>query len=98
MKEGVLNEKLTLFKLLSYMKSVYHIPEKIKALTDKRKRRSIPLFNIVMPTLIFLMLQYRSFYTVFSAPESMGRRLRHHLLPEVRRADRSTNPYSIPML
>ncbi len=40
-------------------------------------RRSIPLFNIVMPTLIFLMLQYRSFHTVFSSPESMGGRLRN---------------------
>ena len=56
-KEGVLNEKLALKKLLTYMKSVYKIPEKIKGLSDKRKRRSIPLFNIVMPALLFLMLQ-----------------------------------------
>lgn len=87
MKEGALNEKLTLFKLLSYMKSVYHIPEKIKTLTDKRKRRSIPLFNIVMPTLVFLMLQYKSFYTVFSAPESMGRRLRHCIRGRIPKVD-----------
>ena len=58
------------------MKSVYKIPEKIKGLSDKRKRRTIPLFNIVMPALLFLMLQYESFHTVFSAPESMGKRLK----------------------
>ena len=87
MKEGVLNEKLTLFKLLSYMKSVYHIPQKIRTLTDKRKRRSIPLFNIVMPTLIFLMLQYRSFHTVFSSPESMNRRLRNCIRGKMPKVD-----------
>ena len=54
-KEGVLNEKLALKKLLTYMKSVYKIPQKIKGLSDERKRKSIPLFNIVMPVLIFLM-------------------------------------------
>ena len=59
-KEGVLNEKLALKKLLTYMKSVYKIPQKIKCLTDERKRKSIPLFNIVMPVLLFLMLQYES--------------------------------------
>ena len=48
-KEGVLNEELALKKLLTYMKSVYKIPQKIKGLTDKRQRKSIPLFNIVMP-------------------------------------------------
>lgn len=53
------------------MKSVYKIPQKIKGLSDERKRKSIPLFNIVMPVLIFLMLQYESFHTIFSAPESM---------------------------
>ncbi len=76
-EEGVLNEKLALFKLLSYMRSVYQIPPKIETLTDKRKRRTIPLLNIVMPTLLFLMSQYRSFHTIFSAPESMGKRLRN---------------------
>ena len=68
------------------MKSVYKIPEKIKGLSDKRKRRSIPLFNIVMPVLIFLMLQYESFHTVFSAPESMGKRLKnciHGKIPKI---------------
>lgn len=91
MKEGVLNEKLAFFKLLSYMKSVYHIPQKIKTLTDKRKRRSIPLFNIVMPTLIFLMLQYRSFHTVFSAPESMGKRLRNCIRGRIPKVDAVSN-------
>lgn len=85
-KEGVLNEKLALKKLLTYMKSVYKIPEKIKGLSDKRKRRSIPLFNIIMPSLLFLMLQYESFHTVFSAPESMGKRLKnciHGKIPKI---------------
>ena len=76
-KEGVLNEKLALKKLLTYMKSVYKIPQKIKGLSDERKRKSIPLFNIVMPVLIFLMLQYESFHTIFSAPESMEKRLKN---------------------
>lgn len=68
------------------MKSVYKIPEKIKGLSDKRKRKAIPLFNIVMPVLIFLMLQYESFHTVFSAQESMGRRLKnciHGKIPKI---------------
>ena len=64
-KEGVLNEKLALKKLLTYMTSVYKIPQKIKCLSDKRKRKSIPLFNIVMPVLLFLMLQYESFHLFF---------------------------------
>ena len=61
------------------MKSVYKIPQKIKCLTDERKRKSIPLFNIVMPVLLFLMLQYESFHTIFSAPESMPKRLKNCL-------------------
>ena len=84
-KEGVLNEKLALKKLLTYMKSVYKIPEKIKGLSDKR--RSIPLFNIVMPALLFLMLQYESFHTVFSAPESMGKRLKNCIHGKMPRID-----------
>ena len=60
------------------MKSVYKIPQKIKCLTDERKRKSIPLFNIVMPVLLFLMLQYESFHTIFSSPESMSK-----ILPEL---------------
>lgn len=71
-KEGVLNEKLALKKLLTYMKSVYKIPQKIKGLSDERKRKSIPLFNIVMPVLIFLMLQYESFHTIFFSAGKHG--------------------------
>lgn len=43
-KEGVLNEKLALKKLLTYITSVYKIPQKIKCLSDKRKRKSIPRY------------------------------------------------------
>ncbi len=86
-KEGVLNEKLALKKLLTYITSVYKIPQKIKCLSDKRKRRSIPLFNIVMPVLLFLMLQYESFHTVFSAPESMSKRLRNCINGKIPKID-----------
>ena len=69
---------LTLLKkLLTYAKSVYAIPQKIKGISDKRKRRSIPLFNIVMPVFVALLLQYESFHMVFSSPESMKKRLRN---------------------
>ena len=44
-KEDVLNEKSALKKLLTYMTSVYKIPQKIKCLPDKRERKSILLFN-----------------------------------------------------
>ena len=37
------------------------------------------MFNIVMPVLLFLMLQYESFHTIFSAPESMSKRLKNCL-------------------
>ena len=86
-KEGVLNEKLALKKLLTYITSVYKIPQKIKCLSDKRKRKSIPLFNIVMPVLLFLMLQYESFHTVFSAPESMSKRLRNCINGKIPKID-----------
>ena len=86
-KEGVLNEKLALKKLLTYMTSVYKIPQKIKCLPDKRERKSIPLFNIVMPVLLFLMLQYESFHTVFSAPESMSKRLRNCIKGKIPKVD-----------
>ena len=86
-KEGVLNEKLALKKLLTYMKSVYKIPQKIKGLSDERKRKSIPLFNIVMPVLIFLMLQYEGFHTIFSAPESMEKRLKNCIRGKIPRVD-----------
>ena len=47
-KEGVLNEKLALKKLLTYITSVYKIPQKIKCLSDKRKRKSIPPLQICL--------------------------------------------------
>ena len=86
-KESALNEKLTLKKLLTYMTNVYEILQKIKCLSDKRKRRSIPLFNIVMPVLLFLMLQHESFHTVFSAPESMAKRLRNCIRGKIPKVD-----------
>ncbi len=42
-KEGVLNEKLALKKLLTYMKSVYKISQKIKGLSDERKKKTHPV-------------------------------------------------------
>ena len=86
-KEGVLNEKLALKKLLTYITSVKEIPQKIKCLSDQRERKSIPLFNIVMPVLLFLMLQYESFHTVFSAPESMSKRLRNCIIGKIPKVD-----------
>ena len=52
-------------------------------MSDQRERKSIPLFNIVMPVLLFLMLQYESFHTVFSAPESMSKRLRNCIIGKI---------------
>lgn len=69
------------------MKSVYKIPQKIKCLTDVRKRKSIPLFNIVMPVLLFLMLQYESFHTIFSSPESMSKRLKNCIRGKIPKVD-----------
>lgn len=69
------------------MKSVYAIPQKIKCLTDKRKRKSIPLFNIFMPVLLLLTLQYESFHTVFSSPESMKKRLKHCIRGKIPKVD-----------
>ena len=69
------------------MKSVYKIPQKIKCLTDERKRKSIPLFNIVMPVLLFLMLQYESFHTIFSDPESMSKRLKNCISGRIPKVD-----------
>lgn len=69
------------------MISVYAIPQKIKRIFDQRKRRSIPLFNIVMPVLLFLTLQYGSFHTVFSAPESMRKRLKHCIRGRIPKID-----------
>ena len=73
--------------LVTYMKSVYKIPQKIKCLTDERKRKSIPLFNIVMPVLLFLMLQYESFHTIFSTPESMSKRLKNCISGRIPKVD-----------
>ena len=61
--------------------------KKIKCLSNKRKRKSIPLFNIVMPVLFFLMLQYENFHTVFFAPESMSKRLRNCINGKIPKID-----------
>jgi len=88
MKGGVPNEKkLALKKLLTYAKSVYQISEKIKGLSDGRKRKSIPGFNVIMSVFVALLLQYESFHTVFSAPESMGRRLKHLVKGRIPKVD-----------
>lgn len=87
MKGGVPNAELAIKKLLTHMKSVYQIPQKIKELTDNRKRGRIPQINIVIPVLLFLMLQYESFHTVFTAPESMGKRLRHVIKGRIPKVD-----------
>lgn len=47
-KEGVPNEKIALKKLLTYMKSVYKTPQKIKCLTDKRQRKSIQMILVLV--------------------------------------------------
>lgn len=69
------------------MTSVYKILQKIKCLSDKRKRRYIPLFNTVMPVLLFLMLQYESFHTFFSAPESMSKRMKNCISGKIPKVD-----------
>ena len=74
-------------KLLIYAKSVYHIPQKIKELTDKRARKTIPFFNLIMPVFLFLLLQYESFHTVFSSPESMRKRLKHCIRGRIPKVD-----------
>ena len=40
-----------------------------------------------MPVLIFLMLQYESFHTVFSAPESMEKRLKNCIRGKIPKVD-----------
>ena len=57
------------------MKSVHKIPQKIKCLTDERKRKSIPLFK------------YESFHTIFSAPESMSKRLKNCISGRIPKVD-----------
>lgn len=69
------------------MTSVYKIPQKIKCLSDKRERKAISLFNIVMPMRVFLMLQYERFHTVFSLTESMSRRLRNCISGKIPKVD-----------
>lgn len=86
-KEGAINDKLELRKLLIYTQSVYQIQRKIKELTDKRKRKQIPFFNLIMPVFVFLLLQYESFHTIFSAPESMGKRLRNCIRGKIPKVD-----------
>lgn len=86
-KEGAPNEKLALKKLLTYIKSVYAIPQKIKSLSDKRQRKTIPLCNIITPVFLFLVLQFESFHTIFSAPESMKKRLKHCIKGRIPKID-----------
>ena len=59
--------------------SVYRIKEK------EDPSRCLTLF--VMPVLLFLMLQYESFHTVFSAPESMSKRLRNCIRGKIPKVD-----------
>ena len=82
-----MNEKLELRKLLIYAISVYRIPQKIKGMTDKRKRKGIPFFNLIMPVFMALLLQYESFHTFFSAPESMGRRFGNFIRGRIPKVD-----------
>ncbi len=69
------------------MKSVYQIPQKIKSVKDKRKRKSIPLYNILMLVLLCMITQYESFHTVFSTNESMGKRLRNCIKGRIPKVD-----------
>ncbi len=87
MKGGAPNAELELKKLLHYMKSVYQIPAQVKGLKDGRKRKGIPAFNVIMPVLIAQILQYDSFHTVFTAPESMGKRLKHLVKGRIPKVD-----------
>ena len=87
MKGGVPNAELAMKKLLNHMKSVYQIPEKIKGLTDHREKRLISHEQVVMAVLIVLMLQYESFHTVFTAPESMDKRLKHVIKGRIPKVD-----------
>ena len=87
MKGGVPNAELAMKKLLNHMKSVYQIPQKIKGLTDHREKNLIPHKQVVMAVLVFLILQYESFHTVFSAPESMGKRLKHVIKGRIPKVD-----------
>lgn len=79
--------ELALKKLLSHIKSVYQIPQKIKRLSDRRKRRSIALYNVVISVFVFFLLQYESFHTIYSAPESMEKRLKHVIKGRIPKVD-----------
>lgn len=87
MKGGVPNAELAMKKLLTHMKSVYQIPQKIKELTDHREKSLIPHHHVIMAALVLLMLQYESFHTVFSAPESMEKRLKHVVKGRIPKVD-----------
>lgn len=87
MKGGVPNAELAMKKLLTHMKSVYQIPQKIKGLTDHREKSLIPHHHVVMAVLVLLMLQYESFHIVFSAPESMEKRLKHVVKGRIPKVD-----------
>lgn len=87
MKGGVPNAELTVKKLLTHMKSVYQIPQKIKGLKDHREKRLIPQEHVVMAVLVMLLLQYESFHTVFTAPESMEKRLKHVIKGRIPKVD-----------
>ena len=87
MKGGVPNAELAMKKLLKHMKSVYQIPQKIKRLTDHREKSLIRHEQVVMAVLIFLLLQYESFHTIFSAPESMKKRLKHVITGRIPKVD-----------
>lgn len=65
------------------------IPQKIKGMTDKRKRKGIPFFNLIMPVFMALLLQYESFHTFFSAPESMGRRFGNFIRGRIPKVEQS---------
>lgn len=85
-KEGVLNEKLELKKLLTYMKSVYEIPQKIKGLSDTRQRKSIPFQNPILIVLTCFLLQYRSFHEIFTYQTSRNR-MRHIVKGKIPKTD-----------
>ena len=56
MKKISIEETANLYEKV-YIKS----RRKSRGYRTKEKRRSIPLFNIIMPSLLFLMLQYVEF-------------------------------------
>lgn len=87
MKGGVPNAELAMKKLLTHMKRVYQIPQKIKGLTDHREKKQISHVEVVIAVLVMLILQYESFHTVFTAPESMDKRLKHVIKGRVPKVD-----------